>query len=342
MWYIVLLHVLGQGGVSAAAVPGSLSYGAAWGMLALAYVAVNCYALISGYVGCTSRFRLSKLVLLWLEVVSLNVAVWLAFRVFRPELAASVPFSDSFKPLLCGSYWYFTAYVGLAVISPVLSAVTTLAKKTFARMLVLMFAAFCVLPYIAGFDLFYTHAGYSMLWLVLLYLAGAYFRLHFVPKRRGLWCAAGAALYLACAVFMVVQKLIKENGLRLSGAENPVYLRQYSYTSPPVVLGAVGLFVCFALMQVKRKKLTALIGFFSASTFGVYILHTHSLVWNTVLAGRFAGFASKPVALVAVYSLAAAAGIFLVCALVEKLRALVFRLLCIEKLLKKIPFLDEK
>ena len=68
-FYIILLHVVGQGGVAAASGGGKGTYMASYLLLALAYPAVNCYALISGFVGCKSRFKLSRLLSLWLTVV---------------------------------------------------------------------------------------------------------------------------------------------------------------------------------------------------------------------------------------------------------------------------------
>lgn len=48
-FYIILLHVVGQGGVAAASGGGKGTYMASYLLLALA-----CYALISGFVGCKS------------------------------------------------------------------------------------------------------------------------------------------------------------------------------------------------------------------------------------------------------------------------------------------------
>ena len=103
-FYIILLHVVGQGGVAAASGGGKGTYMASYLLLALAYPAVNCYALISGFVGCKSRFKLSRLLSLWLTVVFVNLAVWGAFRLLAPEMAASFSLAACLKPILTNEY----------------------------------------------------------------------------------------------------------------------------------------------------------------------------------------------------------------------------------------------
>lgn len=105
-------------------------------------------------------------------------------------MAASFSLEACLKPLLTNEYWYVTAYFGLSVLTPVLNAAAELPKKTFAEMLIGLFACFVLLPKIADNDLFLTRSGYSTLWLMLLYLVGMFCRLHFHPKKRGRLCGA--------------------------------------------------------------------------------------------------------------------------------------------------------
>ncbi|MBQ4600628.1 MAG: hypothetical protein IJB17_03245 [Oscillospiraceae bacterium] len=56
MYMVVVLHVIGKGGVASAVQEPGLSFGALWFLEVGAYCAVNCYALISGYVGVNGRY----------------------------------------------------------------------------------------------------------------------------------------------------------------------------------------------------------------------------------------------------------------------------------------------
>lgn len=341
-FYIILLHVVGQGGVAAAS-GGKGTYTVSYLLLALAYPAVNCYALISGFVGCKSRFKLSRLLSLWLTVVFVNLAVWGAFRLLAPEMAASFSLEACLKPLLTNEYWYVTAYFGLSVLTPVLNAATELPKKTFAEMLIGLFACFVLLPKIADNDLFLTRSGYSTLWLVLLYLVGMFFRLHLLPKKRSRLCGAAClAVYGMISVFLPLQKRLTENKLLASGIENPVYLKNYAYTSVLIVLSSIALFAVFTRINVQNKAVCKFISFFSTASFGVYILHTQPLVWANLLQDAFSQFAVFSAPVMAACCLAAALGIFLACTAVEKLRALLFCVTRLDRLIVFLPSVTER
>ena len=341
-FYIILLHVVGQGGVAAAS-GGKGTYTVSYLLLALAYPAVNCYALISGFVGCKSRFKLSRLLSLWLTVVFVNLAVWGAFRLLAPEMAASFSLEACLKPLLTNEYWYVTAYFGLSVLSPVLNAATELPKKTFAEMLIGLFACFVLLPKIADNDLFLTRSGYSTLWLVLLYLVGMFFRLHLLPKKRSRLCGAAClAVYGMISVSLPLQKRLTENKLLASGIENPVYLKNYAYTSVLIVLSSIALFAVFTQINVQNKAVCKFISFFSTASFGVYILHTQPLVWANLLQDAFSQFAVFSAPVMAACCLAAALGIFLACTAVEKLRALLFCVTRLDRLIVFLPSVTER
>ncbi len=272
-FYIILLHVIGQGGVAAASGGGKGTYMASYLLLALAYPAVNCYALISGFVGCKSRFKLSRLLSLWLTVVFVNLAVWGAFRLLAPEMAASFSLEACLKPLLTNEYWYVTAYFGLSVLTPVLNAAAELPKKTFAEMLIGLFACFVLLPKIADNDLFLTRSGYSTLWLVLLYLVGMFFLL---PKKRCRLCGAAClAVYGMISVFLPLQKRLTENKLLASSIENPVYLKNYAYTSVLIVLSSIALFAVFTRNQrAKQSRMQVYFVLFNGVVRRVHSPHT--------------------------------------------------------------------
>lgn len=340
MLFVVLLHILGRGGIASAADQQSGAYAAAWLLLSFAYPAVDLYALISGYVGCKSTFKLSKLIYLWLSVVTVNLAVWGLFAVFAPSLAAEYSLSECLTPLCTGEYWYFTAYVGLYLLTPVLNAgIAQLSQKSYATLIGCLFAVTVLLPSVSGHDLFRMYTGYSALWLVEMYLVGGYVRMHgtHIGKRAS---RIGLGVYILSSVFIFVQKLVVESRLLAENAESPYYYTHYSYTSPFIVLSAVGLFVFFVHFHPKKKQTRRLLRFFSQSTFGVYLFHAQTLVWENLLTDSFAPLAELPGVVTALAAVGAAVGIFAVCTVLEKLRAFLMRMVGVEKGLKRISFLN--
>ena len=57
MYMITILHVCGQGGAMVRIASHPATYYACWLLETMCMCAVNCYGLISGYVGVKSTFR---------------------------------------------------------------------------------------------------------------------------------------------------------------------------------------------------------------------------------------------------------------------------------------------
>lgn len=341
MLFVVLLHVLGRGGVAAATEAHSTTYAAAWLLLSFAYPAVNLYALISGYVGCKSTFRLSKLLILWIGLITVNLVVWGAFAVFSPEIAKTYSLAECLTPICTSEFWYVNAYIGLYLLTPMLNtAIRHLDKRTYQLLLGSMLVLFVLLPALSKRDLFLMHTGYSALWLVVMYLVGGYIRMHVHRPLRRSVAYTGLAFYVLLSLFIFVQKLVVEQKLFAQQAENPYYYDNYSYTSPFIALSAVGLFLFFVYVTPKKKKTRRLIRFFSQTAFGVYLFHSQPLVWESLITDRFAALGQYAAPMMVLACVALSIGIFAVCALLEKLRALIVRFTGLEYAIKRIPFIN--
>lgn len=84
MFMIVNLHVFWYGGILRSENLYFLSakYNIVWILEIICYVAVNCYALISGFVGIESRYKYSNIVLLWFRVVFYSISLYLIGCIF--------------------------------------------------------------------------------------------------------------------------------------------------------------------------------------------------------------------------------------------------------------------
>lgn len=121
MLMILVLHICLQGGILDALTVGSAAYGAAWLLESFCYCAVNCYALITGYVMYSAErknFKYSRIIPLWLQVFVWSVLIVILFKVFgHAELTVKDVISAVF-PILNSRYWYFTAYFGMFFLIP--------------------------------------------------------------------------------------------------------------------------------------------------------------------------------------------------------------------------------
>ena len=61
-----------------------------------AYCAVNCYGLISGYVGIYLKYRYTNIVILWLQVVLYSAGCTLVFYLLNPGSVGGLRLINSF------------------------------------------------------------------------------------------------------------------------------------------------------------------------------------------------------------------------------------------------------
>ena len=87
--------------------------------------AVNCFALISGYLLTDGKKRWNKLAGLWVEVCFYYAFFAVLFNIVFPQKVTLLSVCKSFFPISTNQYWYFTAYVGLFFLMPTLNAIVT-------------------------------------------------------------------------------------------------------------------------------------------------------------------------------------------------------------------------
>jgi len=327
MFMVIILHMMGNGGILAAVAPGSAHYWAAWGLETAAYCAVNCYALISGFVGVDTEHRGGSIVNLWLQVAFYTVSLTAAFALLMPGSVTADNVLRAFLPVTFRQYWYFTSYFCLFFFLPALNhLLRTLTRRQMKLLLIAAVCLFSLLPALRGYDLFQTNAGYSVLWLGVLYLLGGYLKLY-RPLEH--WSVLrGLIVYAACVVFSWLFKLLAERftGLGLAAASG----RLIDYTSPTILLASVGLLTAFSALRLPKtaRQFTALC---APLAFSVYLIHAQPLVWVHFIQNRFTLLADLSLIGFVCGTPVIAFGIYCVCSALDLVRYLLFRLLRIRK-----------
>ena len=78
------------------------------------YGAVDCYALLSGYVGYSEEkdinIRFDKYAKLWLQVTFYSFIITLIAKIFLPSEITLGSIIKALFPVTFGEYWYFCAY----------------------------------------------------------------------------------------------------------------------------------------------------------------------------------------------------------------------------------------
>lgn len=333
MLMVVVLHVLGQGGVLKSSEPLSLGYSVAWFLEIAAYCAVNCYALISGYVGVNGRFKYSNIAYMWLQVAFYTVLISAVFAKLTPEVT-KMDILKAFFPVSTSFYWYFTAYFAIFFFTPIFNrALNALTAKQMYALAIAIIILFSVIPSIKKTDPFFEKNGYSALWLALLYILGGIMnKCRIIEKVKGYVAVLG---YFAVIGITWAQKYFieKHNMSVIDGEKLKVTL--VSYVSPTILFA--GIFLLIAFSKIKVAKIPQkLIAFFAPLSFSVYLIHVHKHVWKFIMKDRFVEYAEYGVFKLVLAVLGSALAIYLFCSLVDFVRDRLFKLLKVRETLVKI------
>lgn len=273
MMLIILLHSVDHSGVLETADAGTASMQLCVRFVyMLTQVCVNCYVLLSGYFLVKSKFRLQKLVALWMEVVFYSFIIKLIFMIvgYRPFSIGSL--ISCFMPVTTGRYWFITIYFGLYLVSPFLNiAIHAMNKKQHTMLNVLLFFLFSVCvsihPSIAGMN---SGAGWGIAWFIVLYFFAAWFRLYYKPNQR---FVGKLLLWIGISVGIAIIYVLGGGMLPLI---ETIVGNWYRYDSVPACIATLCLFVAFLNINIKNELISKIITTVAPATLGVYLIHAHA------------------------------------------------------------------
>lgn len=236
---------------------------------ALGIIGVNLYALISGYVCVCSKWRFSRYFRLWVMVAFYTIALALIGVVFYQMGVVDVAIGAQSllvwgRLLLFGStYWYFVAYSGMFFLIPFINdALISLSKDKYQCLILVLVV---LLPiFNRGDTIPILSSGYNMIWLIMLYVVGAYIRLYPISI-----CASILLLIsVFCASMTVLMPALG------------VLCDNLSYTMPNNVIYAISLFVVFARLNISSCCGRKMVDYFAPAAFSVYLIQCHPWVWE--------------------------------------------------------------
>lgn len=323
-YMIIILHLLGIGGIlSNLDDPHTVHYRIAWLMEIASYCAVNCYALISGYLGLNSRFRISKLAQLWLQTVFYTLIITSIFAIWKPGSIVSQDWINALFPIIHDQYWYLTAYFGMSLLMPFMNlGLNHFNNKQLTWIVLAVFVFFITLPTIIQLDPFILSNGYSMMWLCILYIVGGYLRkTDILSKIHSFWGIYGY-------VFSILFTWILHNG---------GYTQYVSYTSPTIVIASIALLLLFSNLKISNRFSKKTISLTASAVLGVYIIHVNPLIYFKVLASSTTPFLQYNTITMVLLILITALVIYIICTIIDLIRIFIFKKL---KIKEKTALLD--
>lgn len=283
MYMVVVLHYLVKGGAEISLVEDTgIVNLLVWLFKGLCIVTVNLYVLLSGYFLLEAKWKFSKVVELWIQVMFYSVGVpvvCFALGIGDVSNWGIYDWMNVIFPIQMEHYWFVTAYVVLYLFVPLLSAgVKHITKKqhqlVIAGLLLYFSIPKTILPILIPTDRY----GYDFGWFLCLFMIAAYIRLYgisfFCSKRKAVisYFSVTAIVWagsLGCGI-------LSRKGLPLA------YMMDmfYCYNHILVLIASVALFYLFKYLQISSRKTASIICKISPYVFGVYLLHENLAVRN--------------------------------------------------------------
>lgn len=339
---IVLVHLLNQGGVIRSIEISSFKYYIINFLLTLSYLSVNIFAIITGFLYCEKkRIKISNILILILEVVFYSICITLLFYSFnwfnmREEGIKNILFG--FFPFLKGKYWYIIAYCFLFSLIPFLNIfIANASERVLKRLLIIVFCLISIIgegTEIINFifnekiiaDLFHINSGYSPFWLIYCYLVGAYlFKVNNEKINKKKLFIKIIILILFTSTLNYVSKYIclKRFGIIKN------YELFISYISPlNIIISA--LIVMFFVIN-NNIKISNIILKLSKSSFAVYIIHSHTYIYDNIIKDAFVEISSINIWLLIIYLITVVIIIYILSACIDKIRMWIFKWLKLEQ-----------
>lgn len=329
-FFVTVLHVLGQGGMLKSTSPSEINYWIAWFLEICAYGAVNCFALISGYVMVNKTVKVKNILGLWFQVLFYSLLFTSLFFVFLPESRSIKNLVVAVMPILGKQWWYVSSYFALCFFIPFLNkAINNISQQTYKKVLLLILFVICCIYCVIPIDAFSLNNGYSAIWLMIVYLFGAYIRKYDIcEKITPFKCIIG---YFSMIILTFISKITIRFLTKSIFGQAKFENTFISYISITILLSAI--FLLLLCLKIKiNASVTKFICFVSPAALGVYLIHVHPLIFEFLIKDAFVSFATKtPIAMILCIIVASVA-IFVLCAIIELLRIQIFKLIKVSQL----------
>lgn len=344
MMMIVCLHLLDKGGLLT-------PYGAdqsnlsdmtvfehlRWLLEALCVMSVNAYILVSGFWGYESRKNtLLKAACLWGRVLFYSVGICLVALLAGVCLRSDLTGSDWIAMLFPASadvYWFATCYLVVLLLRPILNAgVAALEQKQFRSVLIVFFVALSAVNTFVPYQFPYDHAGHDPLWMIFVYLVGAYLgKYGFGILDRGWKALAG---YVGMALGMWGMQLALAVVYGQTGKLGAFIHRSYQDNSVWALGGGIALLALFHGIRIREGLAAGIIRVIAEATFGIYLIHEHPLIrykwqqWLGITEISADGFLLPHIA-------GCVITMFVICGAIELIRIYIMKAVCRKLPMKK-------
>lgn len=290
-------------------------------------VHVNSFILVTGYYQVESNFKQSKIWSLlnanWFYRV-LIVILLLTFNIVSIDKVSLI--KETF-PINLNEYWFFKNYLLLYCLVPFINkGILSMNKKTFQKMIIVMFIVFSIVPAVTGGEFFFNN-GFSLYQFIFLYILGAYLRKYPIDKSyifkimsKNMYKIVLFTIFFVCLISNYVLYSYADSISWINSGFKTIsnYIRWTSlnYSCPFVIIQSIAYFLYFGTLDFKSKFINKI----ASLTFGIYLIHDNNFmrrniyIWLKIDNGPIYSYNFI------IYMLIIAIVIFVACMLIEFIR----------------------
>lgn len=265
---------------------------------------INIFGLITGYLS------IKKLYTLLINVLIYSILISGIIFILNPQC---ISINYILNTLDIGSYWYVKCYALLFLLIPFINkCISSLNYKQYKKLLCII-----VLIIIIPGDYFIINNGYSVWWLIILYVIGGFIARF--PKNYNI---KKQLIILTFNIFIMsivgVLGFIFNNSLI-----NHLVEYMFTYISPFVVLNSIVIFSFFKNLKINNNKIQNILKKINESIFYVYIIHFQFVLAWEYFIGKFMFLNKYSIILELIYILGIILFIFISCIFFDQFRILI-------------------
>lgn len=233
----------------------------------ISIVCVNVFILLSGWFSIS--WKSSRITNLLFQVFFFSSLIMLFLYLFGQDRTINVHSLRSLFFLNSSDYWFFKAYLGLYIISPIINIFFKYSPQRQVGQILLIFFCFqTIYGWLSLYGAQWLEGGYSAFSFIGLYLLAKYIKIYpnAITNKKAKYYIL---FYLISAFLLAILSItLVSNGYNIVG-------RLYTYTNPLIISMSVSLLLFFAKLKSTCNKL---INWIASSCFSVYLLHANELV----------------------------------------------------------------
>ncbi len=276
---------------------------------------VNIFVLISGYFLILDNcevINVKKILKIWGQIFFYSVLICVVFGSLGVTEFSFNVIAKSMFPITFENWWFASTYFVLYLLHPFLNMLLRrIDKKTFQNLLILLISIWCIIPSVT----FSEYQSNKLLWFITLYSIAAYIRLFdfnpfFRLKHYICFCFIFSIIRYFSSIILIII------GTKISYVSTHT-LAFYGRQSVFTLLSSLSMFMVFKNLNINYSKW---INGIASATFGVYLIHDHSIIRKFLWIKVFKVASYQDSLLLIPYSIGVVLLIFIICTFLDLLR----------------------